>query len=48
MKKIMNRLFWYLARELEYSVQLTRGKHYEIRGGVPADSTSDNIIIYFA
>ena len=46
MERIMNVIFWYLARKLEYSIVLRVGKHFhytEIKGNMP-----DELVVYFA
>ena len=46
MNRIMNRIFWYLARKLEYGVVLKVEKHFhytEIRESMP-----EEMIVYFA
>ena len=43
--KIMHRIFWYLARKLEYGVVLKVGKHFhytEIKEYMP-----DTMTVYF-
>lgn len=45
-KWIMNKIFWYLARKLDYSVVLKVGKHFhynEIMNYMP-----DEMTVYFA
>ena len=45
MKRIMNVIFWYLARKLGYNIVLRVEKHFyytEIKGNMP-----DEMVVYF-